>query len=71
MPQRQLVSATKLTCQEAVRLVSEGLDRDLPAAQKALLQAHLAVCRGCRAVRERLEFLRKAMRRLAERSDSR
>jgi len=59
-----------LTCQETVKLVSEGLDRDLSAAQKALLQAHFAVCRGCRAMRERMQFLRKAVRKIAERNDS-
>jgi predicted anti-sigma-YlaC factor YlaD len=60
----------KLTCREAARLMSEGLDRDLPAGQKALLQAHLAFCRGCRAVRERMAFLRKAMRNLAGPGDT-
>lgn len=59
-----------LTCKEVVRLVSEGLDRDLPAGQQALVRAHCAICRGCNAVRERLEFLRRAVRKFGEREDS-
>lgn len=56
-----------LTCKEAARLVSEGLDRELPAAQQALLRAHLAACRGCEALRKRMAFLRRAMRSVVER----
>lgn len=57
-----------LTCKETARLLSEALDRDLPAERKALLQAHLAICRGCRAVRDRMEFLRRAIRAIGERN---
>ena len=56
-----------LTCKEVVRLASEGLDRDLPPGQQALVRAHCAVCRGCDALRERLAFLRRAMSRIADR----
>ncbi len=55
-----------LSCREVVRLVSEGLDRELPADQQALLHAHYAICRGCASMRERLAFLRRAMRRLTD-----
>jgi len=56
-----------LTCKEAARLLSEGLDKELPAERKALLHAHLAICRGCDSLRERMAFLRRAMRKIAER----
>jgi len=59
-----------LTCKETARLLSEGLDRELPPERQALLRAHLAICRGCDSMRERLAFLRRAMRRAAERDDS-
>ncbi|MCG6953686.1 MAG: zf-HC2 domain-containing protein [Betaproteobacteria bacterium] len=58
-----------LTCKETARLLSEGLDRDLPPERQALLRAHLAICRGCDSLRERMTFLRRAMRRAAERDD--
>ena len=59
-----------LTCKEVSRLISEGLDQDLPVERQALLRAHLAICRGCDSLRERMAFLRRAMRKVAERDDS-
>jgi predicted anti-sigma-YlaC factor YlaD len=54
-----------LSCKEVVRLMSEGLDSGLPAEQQALLRAHYAICRGCAGMRDRMAFLRRAMRRLS------
>lgn len=59
-----------LSCKQVVRLISEGLDRDLPAEQLALLRAHYAICRGCASMRERMAFLRRAMQNLTERGKS-
>ena len=59
-----------LTCKEVSRLISDGLDQDLPRERQALLRAHLAICRGCDSLRERMAFLRRAMRKVAERDDS-
>ena len=53
-----------VTCKEAARLVSEGLDKELPAETRLRLQAHLAICRGCQSLAERLAFLRRAMKRV-------
>ena len=50
-------------------MMSEGQDRSLGAAERVLLQAHLLVCSGCTAFGKQLEFLRKAIRRLGERSE--
>ncbi len=58
-----------LACKEVVRLISEGLDRELPAEQQALLRAHYAICRGCSAMRDRMAFLRRAMRGLSDPTD--
>lgn len=55
-----------LTCKDVVRLVSEGLDRELPVDQQALLRAHYAICRGCTNMRERMAFLRRAMQKLRD-----
>lgn len=54
----------RLTCKEVTRLVSQGLDKDLGAAEQLRLQAHFALCRGCQNVRDQFAFLRRAVRRL-------
>jgi len=59
-----------ITCKEAARLVSESLDQELPPETRLRLQAHLAICRGCRSLAERLAFLRRAMKRVVGREDS-
>ena len=53
-----------LTCKEAARMVSEGLDRDLAPGEQLRLKAHLAICRGCRSISERMAFLRRALKRV-------
>lgn len=58
-----------ITCKEAARMVSEGLDRDLPADEQLRLRAHLAICRGCQSISERMAFLRRAVKRVASRGD--
>jgi hypothetical protein len=55
-----------LTCKEATRLVSQGLDRKLPFGQRVALRVHVSICKGCRNARAQLEFLRTAMRKLPE-----
>ena len=52
----------KLTCKEAARLISEGLDRDLGPSERAALRLHVAVCRACERVTRQFEFLRRAAR---------
>jgi predicted anti-sigma-YlaC factor YlaD len=58
-----------VTCKEAARLVSEGLDKELAPETRLRLQAHLAICRGCKSLGERLAFLRRAMKRVVGRND--
>ena len=58
-----------LSCKEATRIVSEGLDRELPPDARLRLKAHLAICRGCRSIYERMAFLRRAMQRIVARDD--
>jgi predicted anti-sigma-YlaC factor YlaD len=59
-----------ITCKEVSRLVSEGLDKELPAEEQLRLRAHLAICRGCKNLSDRFAFLRKAMRKIVDRGDS-
>ena len=51
-----------ISCREASRLVTEGLDRDLPVADRARLRLHLAICTACTRLSRQLEFLRRAAR---------
>ena len=53
-----------LSCKEATRLVSQGLDRKLPFGRRVALRAHLAICTGCTNFSQQLAFLRKAVERL-------
>jgi hypothetical protein len=49
--------------------MSQAQDRELSLGERASLQIHLAICRGCRAFNAQLAFLRRAMRQLlAERN---
>lgn len=36
-----------LSCKEAMRLASEGLDRELPFWRRMGLRFHVLMCRGC------------------------
>jgi hypothetical protein len=55
-----------LTCKEATRLVSQGLDRELAFDERVALRLHLAICLGCRRAGAQMGYLRKAVRELAE-----
>ena len=57
-----------LSCKEASRLVSQGLDRDLGLAARARLRLHLAICEGCTNFKQQMDFLRRALRELGTRS---
>jgi predicted anti-sigma-YlaC factor YlaD len=58
-----------ITCKEAARMVSEGLDKKLPPEEQLRLRAHLAICRGCRSISDRMAFLRRAVRKIVDRED--
>ncbi len=54
----------ELDCKEVSRLFSEGLDRAMPAPERARLRYHLVICETCRTVDEQMQFLRRAMREM-------
>jgi hypothetical protein len=58
-----------ISCKEASRLMSQAQDRQLSLGERASLQFHLAICRGCRAVNAQFAFLRRAVRRLLAERD--
>ena len=47
----------ELTCKEVARLISEGLDAELPASEGARLRLHFAICENCRNVNAQMAFL--------------
>ncbi len=55
-----------ISCKESTRLVSQGLDRELAFGERVALRVHLAICLGCRRAGRQLQFLRRAVRELAE-----
>jgi Putative zinc-finger len=57
----------RLSCKEATRLVSEGLDRRLGFAERIALRLHLLLCDGCSRFKSQLLLLRRVLARLADR----
>jgi hypothetical protein len=55
-----------LSCKEAARLVSQGLDRKLGFGERVTLRVHLAICDGCTNFKDQVAFLRKAVSRLGD-----
>jgi hypothetical protein len=53
-----------LSCKEATRLVSQGLDRELGFGERVMLRVHLAICDGCTNFKSQVAFLRKAVKQL-------
>lgn len=58
-----------LTCKHTTRLISEALDRPLGKREYLALRMHLLFCRGCRAFRQNIDFLRQASRSFMGRDD--
>lgn len=56
----------RLTCREIVELLSEYLDRTLPARQRARVDAHLDTCPECSAYLAQLRATLRALGRLRE-----
>ena len=54
-----------MTCRRISRLLSEALDRELSAEERAEVERHLAKCTACTRCRGQFEELRRALRRMA------
>jgi hypothetical protein len=61
----------KLTCREASRLLSDGLDKKLSIGDRAALRLHLTLCDACTRLKGQFEFLRRALSAYAGRDDDR
>lgn len=51
-----------VSCQDAVPLISEALDRPLPGVERTGLRLHLLICRWCRRYHRQLHWLRRFAR---------
>lgn len=58
------------SCKEAVRLLSEAMDRRLPIALRIKLRLHFLICALCKRYMVQLRFLRRIMRRYSRQSDA-
>lgn len=54
--------ANRLSCKDATRLISEGMDRDLSFAEKLALRLHVAICEACKRFTHQVNFVRQALR---------
>ncbi|KIA81560.1 hypothetical protein QR66_04280 [Chromobacterium piscinae] len=59
----------KLSCREASRLISAGLDRPLGIAEHLKLRMHLLLCGNCRQFSQQLQLMRRAARRAGDGED--
>lgn len=55
----------QLDCKDMSRLLSDAQDTELNPALRTRMRLHLVICRTCRSVEEQIDFIRRAMRRLA------
>ena len=51
----------RITCKEASRLISSGLDQRLGLRDRTALRLHLAVCSACNVLKSQFEFMRRAL----------
>jgi anti-sigma factor RsiW len=59
-------SAEHISCQEVVELVTDYLDRALPADQAALFEQHINFCDGCVRYVEQIKATAEALGEVRE-----
>lgn len=59
-----MTAQEELNCKQVSRILSDGLDRDLPPGERARLRLHLAICAACREVEQQMNFLRRVLKRI-------
>ena len=60
----------KLTCRDASRLISDGLDKDLSIRERIALRLHLTLCDACTRLKSQFEFMRRAIKAYSNRDDT-
>jgi Putative zinc-finger len=54
--------AIRLSCKEASRLISQGMDRRLSVTERIALRLHVGICDACTRFTAQVDFLRRALR---------
>ena len=54
--------AIHLSCREASRLISQGMDRRLSFSERIALRLHLFACDACTQLTRHVRFLRRALK---------
>jgi hypothetical protein len=54
--------AFRLSCKEASRLISQGMDRPLSVSERIRLRLHVGICDACTRFTSQVAFLRRAMK---------
>lgn len=57
------------SCEQAARLSSRAMEQPLGVWERAMLGAHLMMCKRCTAFTRQIEFLRRAARKVPEAID--
>lgn len=52
----------RLSCKEASKLISEGMDRRLSVTERITLRLHVGICDACTRFTSQVEFLRRALK---------
>lgn len=52
----------RLTCKEASRLISDGMDRRLSVPERIKLRLHVRICDACTRFTSQVAFLRRALK---------
>ena len=54
--------ALRLSCKEASKLISEGMDRRLSVTERIRLRLHVSICDACTRFTSQVKFLRSALK---------
>ena len=52
----------RLSCKEASKLISEGMDRRLSVSERITLRLHVGICDACARFTSQVQFLRRALK---------
>ena len=67
---KKILHVLSLRCEEADRLMSDSLDRQLTWSEQVALQGHMIVCRACRRAWRQMLILQQTMRESLDVADA-
>ena len=51
----------RITCKEASRIISDGLEKDLPLIDRILVKIHLVMCKTCGYYKKQITAMKDLM----------